>query len=204
MKLKPSHSLYSHNPLLKPSHVVKGHHTVVSLSLPCHRHNTYNQDYGLDVYEDDFINDFIVGDELATCTTPKSQKRAAKRSLATQMETSSDSMESSSVSSSDSDVGNLTTRNVPKRLVLSSDDEAVSRVKPGGGVVMGGVKRKGDSDEDEVRVMRKRTRRRRSGFTARFSSSSEEGVGEGETVGDTVRIKKSRKVKKWESDEEIG
>lgn len=158
------------------------------------RYNSYNQDYGLDVYEEDFINDFIADDEV-TYTTPKSQKRLEKRSLTLLRKSSSDS--------SDSDVG-TPTKNVQKRRLLSSDEDAAVRARPeGAGSVVGGARAKpacaGDSsDQDEV-LVRRATRKRHSSNCARLSSSSEEE----EEGGDAGRDRKSRKVRKWESDEEL-
>lgn len=138
------------------------------------RYNSYNQDYGLDVYEEDFIDDHeetAPRHGEAACTPTKRPKRKSNRCSR---------VSSSSSVSSDSDGG---TKAAQKRVILSSDEEAAT-------------KQPLDSDDDEVQV-RGSTRKRHSSFCARLlSSSSEEGEGAGSE-------NKCRKVKKWESDEEL-
>lgn len=132
----------------------------------------------MDIYEEDFIDDFIVEDAVAYITPHKSQKRLKKINRRhSHMKSSSDS--------SDSDIG---TKVVPKRLILSSDEDARRRVESGAKVL------DSDSDEQREEVVRVRTTRKRCrSYRSQLTSSSEEGG----------KDRKSRKVKKWESDEEI-
>lgn len=147
------------------------------------RYNSYNQDYGLDVYEEDFIDDFVVEDAVAYITPVKPQKRVKKRNRASRMKSSSDS------DSSDSDVR---TKSVPRRLILSSDEDAKRRVEAGAGVPGAGT-----SEEKEETVQVRTTVKRHRSYRSQLTSSSEEG---GSATG---KDRKCRKVKKWESDEEI-
>ncbi len=159
---------------------------ITMVVLHC-RYNSYNKDYGLDVYEGDFIDDREVRHGTPSrCSTKMKGKRSNIKRRARLKEQSSSS-------SSEFEVEEA----AAKKRIVSSDEEATEGLYPSKGEGKHGEGMdSGDSDAGKIGV-RRSARRRHHSSTQLLSSSEEE-----EEEGGEKKVRKHRRLE-LESDDEM-
>lgn len=129
------------------------------------------------MYEEDFIDDQDTVTFITTPTKPSRNKKKKKRKLNMSTSSSSDCSEPE------------IEREAPRKLILSSDEEGAKEQSTTNDLTAG-------SDDEEIHVKRG-TRKRYKSHCTQLSSSSEEEDSTGRAAA------KVRRLKRWESDEEI-